>query len=424
MCSKYIAIIVLIFCMNAIEAAEPIIDGSKIIVYDDGYCKNVIKAMEYDIGSDLKRRRIDIDHKKKRKPSLEDMRTALEKSVIAREPSVVVLMPSMHDFIDVKKCEVHDGYVLDPLGLVVHNMIEDLKQSDIQVYLVTPAVIGENIAEAPALNKALDDWATMMRTLARQHQLVCVDFRKVSKRYLSKHNLKHKERGLLTKDGYKLNAVGAQLLAQELQRALGLSKVRLGRRLTQQEQIRIYAPPEDRYRQNRLEIVALLDKRIKDMFPQVEGPVKPSCKLVTKIGPVDIDANQIINQRGTINLISVFDRVRNTNVAKLRPEFEQLFVSLKNEQVEDVYVVTAAMIDSADPDSKRNLFLTKLNQMIRDLAKDYEFGVIDVAELFEKEYAKNVEFFNKDRVERHRILMDIYSRELFELTGLGKEAGQ
>lgn len=401
--------------------SEGLEDGSVLIVYDDGYCKPVMKFLKSEIGTNLKKRNIEIDHKKKRKSNMAIMQEHLERYVLSKEPDAVMLMLGVNDIADTKSLTLNEDVDLKKLKSDLLEMLSVLKSAGIHVYLATPPVVGEDVHQSNPLNDILDAWSNIIREIAQQNELGCVDFRKVCQDYLRKHNSEGAREGCLTKDGYRMNDKGVAILAQELQRCIGFAKQGLGRKLTDAEQIRIYTPPEDRYRQQRIRTAELLDQRLKALFPNIQGPIQPSCKLVTQLGPTNVDASRIINQRGTINIIAIFDMVRNTAIARIEPGFDLLFTDLRKAKVENLYIVTVAGIDKADRSAERNVFFREMNEMLRSLAKKHEVGVIDMEKLFNESVGEQQGFYEKSRNERHAILMEIYKKELVALTGLSDQ---
>jgi lysophospholipase L1-like esterase len=95
-------------------------------------------------------------------------------------------------------------------------VIKKLTDKKIKVVLCTPAAIGEKTDFSNSQDGDLNEYSKIIRGLATKNNLPIVDLRKLFLEYNLKNNVDNKEKGILTTDRVHLNAIGNQLVADEM----------------------------------------------------------------------------------------------------------------------------------------------------------------------------------------------------------------
>ena len=97
-----------------------------------------------------------------------------------------------------------------------------------KIILCTPTVIGENngkfklnnnfkdIDTIEIMNKDLDAFSDVIRSLSSEFNTDLLDLRKKFKDYISNNNMENLSKGILTYDGVHLNNEGNKLIADEM----------------------------------------------------------------------------------------------------------------------------------------------------------------------------------------------------------------
>ena len=99
-------------------------------------------------------------------------------------------------------------------------MIEKIQENGAKVILCTPAVIGERTDHSNEQDGDLNQYSSVIRSLAKKHNTGLVDLRKLFLDYNLANNPQNKESGILTTDRVHLNAAGNKLVADAMAREL------------------------------------------------------------------------------------------------------------------------------------------------------------------------------------------------------------
>ena len=99
-------------------------------------------------------------------------------------------------------------------------MIDKIRAKNAKIILCTPAVIGEKTDGSNQQDGDLTEYSKIIRGLAQKNALPLVDLRKAFIDYNNKNNKENKDRGILTTDRVHLNAIGNQLVADEIWKAI------------------------------------------------------------------------------------------------------------------------------------------------------------------------------------------------------------
>lgn len=108
------------------------------------------------------------------------------------------------------------GTDLDKFEKFYTALIKKLKDKNCKVVLCTPAAIGERTDFSNELDGDLNNYAKVIRNLAKNNSLPLIDLRKAFLDYNLRENKENKDSGILTTDRVHLNEKGNQLVADEM----------------------------------------------------------------------------------------------------------------------------------------------------------------------------------------------------------------
>lgn len=147
-----------------------------------------------------------------------DLYLRMDEDVLAKKPDIVVIWVGVNDVWH--KRMFGTGTDADKFERFYNAIIKKLKDQNIQVYLVTPATIGEKTDFTNELDGDLNKYAAIVRHIAQNNNCPLIDLRKTFLEYDKTHNPENKEKGILTVDGVHLNDTGNQLVANEMYQAI------------------------------------------------------------------------------------------------------------------------------------------------------------------------------------------------------------
>lgn len=147
-----------------------------------------------------------------------DLYLRMEDDVIAKNPNVVVLYIGVNDVWH--KASSGTGTDADKFAKFYQAVIDKIKAKNAKIILCTPAVIGEKTDGSNQQDGDLTEYSKIIRGLAQKNSLPLVDLRKAFIDYNNKNNKENKDRGILTTDRVHLNAIGNQLVADEIWKAI------------------------------------------------------------------------------------------------------------------------------------------------------------------------------------------------------------
>lgn len=140
-----------------------------------------------------------------------DLYLRLENDVLKKKPDVVVIWIGVNDVWH--KQLLRTGTDADKFEAFYRGVISKLKERKIDVYVCTPAVIGEKKA-GNAMDEELNKYSNIIRKLATTEKLHIIDLRKSFTEYINSNNLSDKDKGILTTDGVHLNDNGNRFVAE------------------------------------------------------------------------------------------------------------------------------------------------------------------------------------------------------------------
>ena len=134
----------------------------------------------------------------------------LEKDVIARKPTLVVVYIGVND---VWKWREGKGTTKGEFEQGLRTIVTRLRKTGARVILATPAVIGESYDRSNREDVMLDEYSSVIREISEDTGVRLVDLRREFGSYLEVNNTENRSEGILTTDGIHLNARGNKFLA-------------------------------------------------------------------------------------------------------------------------------------------------------------------------------------------------------------------
>lgn len=202
-------------------AAEPLKKGEKIVFLGDsitaggvspkGYVtliKTTMTEKHKDLGVEIVGAGISGN-------KVPDLQKRLEKDVLAKKPTVVVIYIGINDVWH-GESDPAKGTSKEKFEAGLKEIIGKIKDAGARVVLCTPTVIGEKKAGANKLDNKLDEYADISRKVAKDTGCELCDLRKAFVDHLAKNNEKDKESGILTTDRVHLNDAGNKLVAETM----------------------------------------------------------------------------------------------------------------------------------------------------------------------------------------------------------------
>ncbi len=144
-----------------------------------------------------------------------DLQKRLEKDVLAKKPTLVVIYIGINDVWHGEKDPAR-GTSKEKFESGLKEIIGKIKDAGARVVVCTPSVIGEKKAGANSLDKQLDEYSEVSRKVAKETGSTLCDLRKAFADHLEKANKDDKEKGVLTGDRVHLNEAGNKFVAETI----------------------------------------------------------------------------------------------------------------------------------------------------------------------------------------------------------------
>lgn len=146
-----------------------------------------------------------------------DLYLRMDSDVIAKNPDIVFIWVGVND---VGHKITGTGTDPEKFERFYEAIIKKLQAKNIQLVLVTPAVIGERTDMTNRIDGDLNYYAKMIRDLAGKYNWRLIKMRKAYLDYDLKNNPENNEKGILTVDGIHPTAAGNLLIAKEMMKVL------------------------------------------------------------------------------------------------------------------------------------------------------------------------------------------------------------
>ncbi len=118
--------------------------------------------------------------------------------------------------------EPREGTTQEDYRAGIETLITEFQAAGIRPFLITPAVIGEDIQSELPDTERLEAYVQVVRELAVQHGVPVVDLRSRFLAYLTEHNSENRSHGVLTADRVHLNDAGNVVVCEALCELFGL----------------------------------------------------------------------------------------------------------------------------------------------------------------------------------------------------------
>jgi isoamyl acetate esterase len=142
-----------------------------------------------------------------------DLQRRLEKDVLAKKPTIVVIYIGINDVWHGEKNPAN-GTSKEKYEEGLREIVGKITKADARVVLCTPSVIGEKKDGANNLDAKLDEYSAISRKVAQETKIALCDLRKGFVDYLKKNNPDNKASGILTSDRVHLNEAGNRFVAE------------------------------------------------------------------------------------------------------------------------------------------------------------------------------------------------------------------
>jgi lysophospholipase L1-like esterase len=147
-----------------------------------------------------------------------DLYLRMEDDVLKKNPDIVVIYVGINDVWH--KASSGTGTDPDKFERFYRAIIKKLQDKNIKVLLCTPSVIGERNDNSNQQDGDLNQYSTIIRTMAKDLSLPVCDLHKAFADYLKVNNPANQEKGILTLDRVHLNEKGNLFVAMEMWKAL------------------------------------------------------------------------------------------------------------------------------------------------------------------------------------------------------------
>ena len=149
-----------------------------------------------------------------------DIQARLEKDVLAKKPTVVVIYIGINDVWHGEK-DPAKGTSKDKYEAGLRDVIGRCQSAGARVILCTPSVIGEKNDGSNTNDIKLDEYSDISRAVAKDMKVPACDLRKAFQAYEKEHNADNKESGVLTVDRVHLNDAGNKFVAETMLKMFG-----------------------------------------------------------------------------------------------------------------------------------------------------------------------------------------------------------
>jgi lysophospholipase L1-like esterase len=147
-----------------------------------------------------------------------DLYLRMDDDVLSKKPDIVVIWVGVNDVWH--KRSFGTGTDADKFAKFYTAIIRKLQAQNIQVFMCTPAAIGEKTDFTNELDGDLNKYAVIIRDLAKENNCQLIDLRKAFLDYNLKNNPNNEESGILTVDRVHLNDKGNNFVAEKMMEAI------------------------------------------------------------------------------------------------------------------------------------------------------------------------------------------------------------
>jgi lysophospholipase L1-like esterase len=143
-----------------------------------------------------------------------DLEARLDRDVLQRKPTIVVIYVGINDVWHFQLGI--GGTTKERYESGLRTLIARINAAGAKAVLCTPSVIGEKADGSNALDRQLDEYAAISRTVAASTGTLLCDLRKAFIEALKQRNPDNSPQGVFTRDGVHLNPAGNRFVADTI----------------------------------------------------------------------------------------------------------------------------------------------------------------------------------------------------------------
>jgi lysophospholipase L1-like esterase len=143
-----------------------------------------------------------------------DLYLRLEDDVLSKKPDAVVIWIGVNDVWHKKSSGT--GTDADKFEKFYNALIKKIREKKVQVFICTPAAIGEKWDNTNDLDPDLNKYSDIIRKIATTNNCPLVDLRQAFMDYSKENNKDNQAKGILTTDGVHLNKAGNSFVAEKM----------------------------------------------------------------------------------------------------------------------------------------------------------------------------------------------------------------
>jgi lysophospholipase L1-like esterase len=190
--------------------------GDKVIFFGDSLTALAVKDAHVPEGKGyvplvreaLKEKGVEVDAVATGGHKVTDLLKRVDKDVIAKKPTVVVIQIGVND--------ASAGVTPEQFKGQLEELIDKLHKGGARVAQCTCTCRREGYVANDAFDKKLDALAETARALAREKKLPLIDLRQAFLDYWKEHNPDNKPKGILTYDGNHWTETGHKYVAEQM----------------------------------------------------------------------------------------------------------------------------------------------------------------------------------------------------------------
>jgi len=194
--------------------------GDKVIFFGDSLTALAVKDARVPAGKGyihlvreaLKNQGVDVDAVATGGHKVSDLLKRLDKDVLAKKPTVVVIQIGVND--------AGAGVTPEMFKEQLEELIDKLQKGGTHVIQCTCTCRREGYNSQDAFDKKLDALANAARKIAKDKKLPLIDLRAAFIEYWKKNNPDSKPNGVLTYDGNHWNEAGHKYVAEQMLKKL------------------------------------------------------------------------------------------------------------------------------------------------------------------------------------------------------------
>jgi len=222
-----LALPALVLAFVPVSAADEVADrqvelkkGDKIIFFGDSLTalagqeepkkyvtKGYVRIVRESLQEKHKDKKIEVDWVATGGHTVPDLLKRVDKDVIAKKPTIVVIQIGCNDARRIPKDTFKTG---------LEELIDKLQKEKIQVVLCSLTSVGEKHDGTNKDDPKLEEFAAVAREIAKAKNVPLNDLRKAFVEYWKKNNPDNKASGFLTYDGNHFNDTGHQFVAEQM----------------------------------------------------------------------------------------------------------------------------------------------------------------------------------------------------------------